>query len=125
MNRPRTPQEYLAHIIRLHVRGVICPSEMWNAIASELTPENALVRLDALPPESQHDLRRIYVELPPYAYIERDSSEPAPQRSDVCVKVVQWCEQDEETRRQATVEPGPPGRVRVCVVDGRVRQRLP
>lgn len=114
MAAPRTPTEQVAHVIRLHHRGVICPTEMWMNIADALTPTTANSVLESLPEDVKLQLREVWLERPPAAYVRHTGAE----LQAVCVQVVQWCEASGPLDRPLE----PDGLIRVCVNNGVVAE---
>lgn len=118
MKTSRDPADFVAHIVRLHARGIICPSEMWMQMAEHLNPENATTVLDALPEERRSELLSVFVERPPAAYIEQPTREAfSPALRNVCVQVVNWCQCRIDPQHLPTE---PDGMIHVRVENGAV-----
>lgn len=117
------PREFSGHLIGLHHRGIICPSEMWRQLADALTPANATGVLDSLSSETQGWLHEVFLGRPPSVYIERDPL--APEKEDyraVAVQIVRWCEVHAPFAAMPT-EPG--GLIRVKVEHEKVVEWRP
>ena len=123
MGPQRAPRENVAHLVGLYHRGIICPTEMWLSLTRALTPATATGVLDSLPPDAKEQLRTVYRERPPAAYIERPPMAPGdPEFRAVCVQVVRWCEAGEDPSKAYA---GADGLIRVKVEDGVVREWRP
>jgi hypothetical protein len=122
MSQQRDPRDQVIHAVRGYHRGHTGPSLMWLSIANALTPTTATAVLDSLPQDVKEQLRAVWLDRPPHAYIARSPSEPGDEDLQaVCVQVVRWCEANGPLDRPSQ----PDGLVRVWVQDGVVREWHP
>src|SRR5262245_8849143 len=93
MSQQREPRDQVIHAVKGYHRGHIGPSLMWLSIANALTPATATTVLDSLPQDVKQQLRAVWLERPPAAYIQQPgSTQGGEDFQAVCVEVVRWCE---------------------------------
>jgi len=122
MTQRREALEQVSHLVRLHHRGIICPSEMWLQMVEALTPATATAVLDSLPADAKEQLLAAWIERPPAAYICKPGWAAADDFQAKCVQIVRWCEVN-GPRQESPTEPD--WLIRVCVRDAVVREWQP
>jgi hypothetical protein len=122
MSLQRELRDRVSHTVRGYHRGILGPSPMWLSIADALTAATATVVLDSLPQDVKDQLRAVWLERPPHAYIQQPgSAQGGDDFQAVCVAIVRWCEASSPLDRPTQ----PDGLIRVCVEDGVVKEWRP
>ena len=120
MDQQREPRDRVIHAVTGYCRGNCGPSLMWLSVAEALTPASAAAILDSLPQEVKEQLRGVYLDRPPHAYIARSPLQPGDEDFQaVCVQIVRWCE---ASGPPTELPSEPDGLVRVRVEGSVVRE---
>ncbi len=81
----RTPEEQVAHLVRLWRRGIICPGELWNQIHDLFGEGGVAAGLDGSSAATQTLVREIFAEMLWTADLQ-------PSESIARREIRQWCE---------------------------------